>query len=111
MIAVVHLLAEWLYLGKHPQKLQVGLLIGLASVALIGGYWLQPKMKVLHATKYGLNHRPEIREAAGRSFRAWHGVSMMINLLMVGGLTVYLWRATNSSDPTRFVSALKFAKR
>jgi fructose-specific phosphotransferase system IIC component len=111
MIAVVHLLAEWLYLGKHPQKLQVGLLIGLASAALIGGYWLQPKMKVLHATKYGLNHRPEIREAAGRSFRAWHGVSMMINLLMVGGLTVYLWRATNSSDPTRFVSALKFAKR
>ena len=57
MVAVVHLLAEWLYLGKHPQKLQVGLLIGLASAALIGGYWLQPKLKALHATKYGLNTR------------------------------------------------------
>ena len=110
-IAAVHLLAEWLYLGKYPQKLQVGLLIGLASALLIGGYWLQPKMNALHATKYGLNHRPEIREAASRSFRAWHGVSQMINLLMVGGLTVYLWRATNTSDPTRFVSATKFTMR
>ena len=111
MIAAMHLLAEWLYLGKHPQKLQVGLVIGLASAVLIGGYWLQPKMKVLHATKYGLDNRPEVREAADRSFRAWHGVSQVINLLMVGGLTVYLWRATNPSDPTRFVSAAKFTVR
>ena len=58
MIAVVHLLAEWLYLGKHPQKLQVGLLVGLASAVLLGGYWLQPKLKALHATKYGLNTPP-----------------------------------------------------
>ena len=111
MVAVLHLLAEWLYLGKYPQKLQVGLLIGLASAALIGGYWLQPKLKALHATKYGLNTRPEIREAAARSFRAWHGVSQVVNLLMVGGLAVYLWRAANPSDPTRFVSAVKFTMR
>ena len=111
MVAVLHLLAEWLYLGKYPQKLQVGLLIGLAAALLIGGGWLQPKMKVLHATKYGLKNLPEIRAAADRSFRAWHGVSQVINLLMVGGLTVYLWRATNTSDPTRFVSATKFTMR
>ena len=110
-LAVAHLTAEWLYLGKYPQKLQVGLLIGLAAALLIGGGWLQPKMKVLHATKYGLKNRPEIRAAADHSFRAWHGVSQVINLLMVGGLTVYLWRATNPSDPTRFVSATKFAMR
>jgi hypothetical protein len=111
MIAALHLLAEWLYLGKHPQKLQVGLLIGLASALLVGGYWLQPKMKALHATKYGPNNRPEFREAAAHSFRTWHGVSLVINLLMVGGLTVYLWRATNPSDPTRFVSATTFNMR
>ena len=27
VVAVVHLLAEWLYLGKHSQKLQIGLLV------------------------------------------------------------------------------------
>jgi hypothetical protein len=70
VIAVLHLLAEWLYLGKYPRKLQVGLLIGLASAALVGGCWLQPKLKALHGTKYGVSTRPEIREAADRSFKA-----------------------------------------
>ena len=111
VVAIVHLLAEWLYLGKHAGKLQVGLLVGLCSAALIGGYWLQPRLKALHATKYRLNTRPEIREAASRSFGAWHGVSQAVNLLLVAGLGAYLWRATNSSDPTRFVSAVKFTMR
>ena len=111
IIAALHLLAEWLYLGNKPQKLQTGLLIGLAGAALIGAFWLQPRMKGLHATKYGVNNRPEAREAAARSFKAWHGVSMVVNLLMVGGLGVYLWRAANPSDQTRFVSAVKFTMR
>src|ERR1022692_4794120 len=111
VVAVLHLLAEWLYLGKFPRKVQAGLLVALCAAALFGGYWLQPKLKGLHATKYGANTRPEIREAANRSFRAWHGVSQVVNLLLVGGLATYLWRAANPSDPTRFVSALKFTTR
>ncbi len=110
-VAVLHLLAEWLYFGKHPGKLQAGLLIGICAAVLLGGYWLQPKLKALHATKYGTSTRPEIREVANRSFRAWHGVSQVVNLLVVTGLAVYLWRAANPSDPTRFVSAFKFATR
>jgi hypothetical protein len=111
VIAVLHLLAEWLYLGKFPRKLQAGLLIGLCVATLFGGYTLQPRLKALHTTKYGVNTRPEIREAANRSFRAWHGVSQVVNLLVVTGLAVYLWRAANPSDPTRFVSAFKFTGR
>jgi hypothetical protein len=111
VIAVLHLLAEWLYLGKYARKLQVALLLGLCAAALAGGYWLQPKLKSLHATKYGTSTRPEIRQAADRSFRAWHGVSQVVNLLVVTGLGVYLWRAANPSDPTRFVSAFKFTGR
>jgi hypothetical protein len=78
---------------------------------LLCGYWLQPKMKTLHATKYAANNRPEIRLAADRSFKIWHGVSQVINLFVVGGLAVYLWRAANPADPTRFVSAAKFTMR
>ncbi len=111
IIAAVHLFAEWLYLGKYPQKLQAGLLAGLAAAILIGAFWLQPRMRALHATKYGVNSRPEVREAAARSFRAWHGVSQVVNLVMVGALGVYLWRAANPTDQTRFVSAVKFTMR
>jgi hypothetical protein len=110
-VAVVHLLAEWVYLGKYPRRLQVGLLTGMCAAVLVGGYWLQPKLKNLHASKYGLNTPPEIREAAARSFRTWHVVSQVVNVLVVGGLAVYLWRAANPSDPTRFVSSVKFMMR
>jgi hypothetical protein len=111
LVAVLHLLAEWLYLGKYPQKLQVTLWIGLAAATLLGAYGLQPRLKTLHALKYGLNTRPEVRAAADRSFKAWHGVSQAVNLLMMGGLAVYLWRAANPTDSTRFVSAAKFTMR
>jgi hypothetical protein len=111
IVAVLHLLAEWLYLGKFPRKLQVGLLIGLCAAALFGGCWLQPRLKTWHATRYGTSTRPELREAAIRSFRIWHGVSQVVNVLLVGGLAAYLWRAANPSEPTRFVSALKFTSR
>ena len=111
LVAVAHLLAEWLYLGKHSRKLQAGLLAGLCAAALLGGWWLQPKLKALHATKYGIHTRPEARETADRSFKTWHGVSQVVNLLLVAGLGVYLWRAANPSDPTRFVSAMKFTLR
>lgn len=111
VVAVLHLLTEWLYLGKNPQKLQVGLLAGLVTIALVGGFWLQPKLKALHATKYAASTRPEVRDAADHSFKAWHGVSQVINLLLVGGLGAYLWRAGNPSDQTRFVSAFRFTMR
>ena len=110
-VAVAHLLAEWLYLGKSLRRVQAVLLAGLWAALLMGGFWLQPKLKGLHATKYGTNTRLELREAATRSFRAWHGVSQVINLLAVGGLAVYLWRVANPSDPTRFVSPAKFMMR
>ena len=108
IIAVLHLLAEWLYLGKYPQKFRFGLLLGLCAACLVGAFWLQPKLKRLHATKYGLNTRPAAREAASRSFRAWHGVSAGVNLLVVGGLALYLWRVAHPDDQPRFVSSFKF---
>ena len=111
LVAVVHLLAEWLYLGKYPQKLQAGLLIGLAAAVLLGGSWFQPRLRALRAAQYGINTGPEIREAAARSFKAWHGVAQVVNLLVVGGVAVYLWRAANPFDQTRFVSAVKFTVR
>src|SRR5262249_40080484 len=44
-VALVHLLVEWLYLGKALERFMLGLLVGLFSVGLVGGFWLQPKLK------------------------------------------------------------------
>jgi len=110
MVALLHLLAEWIYFGRTPQKRWLGLLIALVVTGLAGGYWLQPKMRELHKIKYGVGMKTSQaeRDTADHSFRAWHGVAQGMNLLMLAGLAVYLWRVANPADPARFVSTTKF---
>jgi len=107
-VSLLHLLAERGYLGRTPQRLSLGLLIALLVAALAGDDWPQPQMKQLHTIKYAVNTSRKEREAADSSFRAWHGVSQGMNLLMLAGLGVYLWRIGNPTDPARFVSTTKF---
>ena len=112
VIAVVHLVAEWFYLGRPIQRINVALLSGLLFLGFAGGLWLQPKLARLHLVKYGMTEQyqaaPEpvpVRQAAARSFGRWHGVSMFCNLLALSGLTVYFWRVTHPSDHLRFLKA------
>ena len=121
-IAVAHLLAEWVYLGRALHRLTLGLLIGTLSVGFLGGFWLTPKLKKLYLTKSGSivvkvgkfeEYRPaqitrEETARAQRSFSIWHGVSSSMNLLVLGGLVVYFWRTTSHQETTRFIGASKF---
>ena len=107
LIALLHLLAEWLYLGRAMPQLWSVLLAVLLALGLLGSFWLNPKLAGLHRERY-LNVRPESREEAVGSFRFWHGVFQTINVLMISGVAVYFWRATNPPDALRFVSPAKF---
>lgn len=101
-IAILHFLAEWVYLGKPMQKLTVGLLLGLFSVALIGGLWMQPKIIEFHRAKYSIQSSPEQKAQAARSLKAWHGSAAITNLLALGALAVYFVRINHLSNGTRF---------
>jgi len=106
-VAILHLVGEWVYLGKTPRGPSLALLMGLVLIELVGGNVLQPKLKVLHKAKY-FNASPLVRESADHSFKIWHGVSQAINLLMLAGLATYVWRVANPADHARFVSTTKF---
>jgi hypothetical protein len=108
IVAVLHFVGEYLYLGRPVQKFSVGLLIGLLTLSVLGGSWLQPKLKELHSIRYNAKTTPAERESATKSFRVWHGLSQLINLVMIGGLVVYVWRVANPSETTRFVGVPKF---
>lgn len=108
LIALAHFVAERVYFGRASQRLWVTLLIGLVAAGLFGAYGLQPKMKRLHAIKYDVKAPQAVRDSAAQSFRAWHGVSQGVNLLMLGGLALYLWGVAHPSDPARFLTAAKF---
>jgi len=108
LVALLHALAEWLYLGKRLRRFGLGLLMGLFALALVGGFWMQPKIKELHAARYAVNQPAAAREAKAKSLRLWHGAAQMVNLVMLAGLAVYVWRVAHPVSPTRFVSPIKF---
>jgi hypothetical protein len=97
-IGLLQLLAEWLYLGRPARKLSFSLLLAMLGLALVGGNIIYPRLKTLHTTA----------EAAAKSFHSWHTVLQAVNIVMIGGLVVHLWRMTNPSDNSRFITSVKF---
>lgn len=107
-IALLHLLAERIYLGRTAHRLWLGLLVALFGFSLVGSVWLGPKLARLHRAQHVLHAAPSAREAAAKSFHLWHGVFQAVNVLMIGGVAVCLWRVANPPDELRFVGSPKF---
>lgn len=107
-LAWLHLVAEWMYLGRIPRRLWVGLLTALFVASLAGSLWLCPKLARLQRVQFAPNLTVTQREAAQHDFQVWDGVFQAMNVLMIGGLVVYFWRVTHAQDEPRFVSPSKF---
>jgi hypothetical protein len=97
VIAWFQLLAEWLYLGRPSRRFSFS----------VNSAWLQPRLREFHTARFRAVQSAE-REVAARSYRTWQPVSDGLQLLVIGGLLVYIWRVTNPPDPARFVSSVKF---
>ena len=107
VVALLHLLVEWLYFGRAARGLWTYLLIALFAASLIGSFWLSPKLRELQRTQHLLKAAPGQREAAANSFRIWQGFFQGLNVLMIGGVAVYFWRAAHPPDDLRFVGSAK----
>jgi hypothetical protein len=107
-IAILHLLAEWLYTGRPLQKIRMTMLSGLVILTLLSGAWLQPRLESLHLQVYSVRSQPAQAEKAHRSFKLWHGASQMLNLITLAGLLIHLWQVTHPTDATRFITPTKF---
>jgi hypothetical protein len=105
-IALAHLAIEWLYVGRAPRRFTLWLLIAMACIGLIGGLVAQPEMSQLHRIKYWGKTVQE-KTQADKTFKIWHAGSEVANLLVVGGLVVYLWRIVRSAENSRFVGSTK----
>jgi hypothetical protein len=105
-IALIHLFGEYIYFGKQAWRLNFVLVTTVLVLGLLGGWWVQPKMRTLHIVKY-FGKTTEQRTQADKSFKAWHATSEGVNLLVIGGLICYLWRVGTQEESTRFVSFSK----
>lgn len=107
VVALLHVLAHWLYLGRPTRKFSLGLVIGMFLLTLLSSNAIQPAMTRLnrkHFTATG----PAQRESAAKSFRILHVTSRFIDILIIGGLVFYVWRVGSSSDTLRFVRPVQY---
>ena len=107
-IALLHLLVERLYLGRSPKRIWPTLLVVLFWFSLLGSFWLGPKLRDLHRAQFFVNATPIQRDAAAKSFRKWDSIFQVVNVFIIGGVAIVLWRATTPSDELRFVGSGKF---
>jgi hypothetical protein len=107
-IALLHLFLEKLYSGKSIERLTLLALAIVISLTLLGGFWLQPKLRDLHFKKYDTRVVEAMRAGPERSFKMWHAASQTMNLFVIVGLIFYFSRLANASNSSRFISTQKF---
>ena len=107
LVALLHLVSEWLYLGRPGRKFSFALLIGLFGWTLIGSNAVQPALAKLNRQHYTAT-QPADRQAAAKSFHILRTVERVFNILVICGLVVYTWRIANPSDNLRFVRPVQF---
>ncbi|MCI0744416.1 MAG: DUF4149 domain-containing protein [Verrucomicrobia subdivision 3 bacterium] len=112
IVAIVHQMAEWLYLGKPLHQWTMAVLSGLFVIAVADSAWLEPRLNLLHEIKYGYRRggssTPQQKFEAAKVFRRYHGLSQTMNLLALCGVGVLVWRVSTSNNTPRFVPANKF---
>jgi hypothetical protein len=107
-IALVHLLAEWLYFNRLNSKASLWILLICLGVSLLAERELMPKMKQLHLVKYAVQTSDEQKKAAERSFSILHATSMITNLLMLGGVLFYYWRLSHGNQGGKSSAGVRF---
>ena len=103
IIALLHAAGERLYSGRSFGRITVGVLLIIFSFGLIGGFALQPKLKALHVERYRRSATVEQKEQAETSFKRWHAVSRLIDLIVLPGLIFYFWQVTNVNQASRTI--------
>ena len=101
LVALFHLFAEKLYLGRPMPPFETYLVTTLLCLGLIGNFWLQPHMQDLRQTRY-FGRTQEQKDRARSSFGVWHGISEVVNVFVMAGLLVYLIRTTRPSGQSRY---------
>jgi len=105
VVAIVHLAAERLYLGKSPRRFWLALVLGLCLGGLAQAFVVQPKLKESHRAQY---RPPVVGESAGPGFRRWTLIAGALQTGLIAGLAFYLWGVAHPPDTTRPLRAPKF---
>jgi len=104
VVAVAHLLLEYLQSGRYLGSWLLGLLAGLLGVSVAGSRWLVPTLHELQRVNYStLAAAAQKAEAAGRLAALNLGFEV-VNGLVILALLCYLWRLCRPANGPRFAN-------
>jgi len=106
VVALLHLLLEWLYMGRPHRKFAFGLIAGMFLLTFFASNAIQPKLAELNKQRYRAQAQAD-RDRAARSFHILNVTRHVFQALIIGGLVVYVWRVANPSDTLRFLGPVK----
>ena len=101
-VALCLALAEWWTSKREPRRWALSVLMVVSLLVLAGALWLQPKLNSLFEIKY-TSPEPASRLVAAASFPRWHGLSQVLNLLVLGGLVLHV-RHQGQTVPAEYFS-------
>jgi hypothetical protein len=107
VIALLHLLVEYLFSGRRADQLTLGALAAMLVINLTARFWLLPRMHQLQVIRYSDGATPADKAAAISQFGLWHGLSSFGNLVVIAWLGYYLWLLTRSQPLGRLGSSLR----
>jgi len=107
VIGLLHFFAEWFYMGRPRRKFSFGLVASLFVLTLIGRNAIEPNLARLNRKHYTAA-QPADRESAGKSFRVLDVTGIALNVLIIGGLVVYVTRVSSASETVRFNRPVQF---
>jgi succinate dehydrogenase hydrophobic anchor subunit len=107
VVAMLHFLAEWFYMGRPRRKFSFGLVAALFVLTLIGSHAVEPSLVRLNRSHYTAPQSAE-RESAAKHFRVLRVTGIALNVLIIGGLVVYISRVSSPSDTLRFMRPVQF---
>jgi hypothetical protein len=103
-IAMTHLLAEWLYLGRPIRRISVWLVLILCALAIVNIGVFESRVGLFHEARYR-GATPAARQEAQEAYDHWRRASNTADLLMLAGLCVFLWSVARDENVLRFVGA------
>ncbi len=102
-VALLHLMAEWLYLGRRVPRLTLGLVLVIISLVLLNCVWLRSHISALHEARF--KAQPTAVQEIQQSFARWKRVSTATDVLTIGCLALYLWRVAREDTPLNFLGS------
>ncbi|MEE2943297.1 MAG: DUF4149 domain-containing protein [Verrucomicrobiota bacterium] len=120
IMAIVHLLVEWLYSGGGFPRRSIAFVGVLLILALFSGKFIGPRLTIWHQQKHQFQintqedgmqiesktYTKEVQKTAKRQFSIWHGVSQTLNLIMLFMLVWRFWILARSYSPSPKTNAI-----